>query len=132
MFMRLPPDVEVGGAVAPLERCNRPACESVSDHFRSQAGAEPVPKRIVPASVLAASTGRISFAGADPVPKRTRRESAIFLVGLRTTGCFLLFMCFSLFACWSKTSIAPPGCGGANAINGCWRALYQAPPRRKE
>jgi len=38
------------------------------------------------------SAGRISFAGAEPVPKRTRRESAIFLVGLRTTGCFLLFM----------------------------------------
>jgi hypothetical protein len=132
MFMRLPPDMEVGEAVALLERCNRLACESDSNHFRSQAGAEPVPKRIFPASALAASTGRISFAGADPVPKRMRRESAIFLVGLRTTGCLLLFICFSLFACWSRTSIARPSSGGAMAINVRWRALYQSSPRGKE
>ena len=35
---------------------------------------------------------RTRLAGAKPAPKRTRRGSAIFLEGLRTTGCFLLDM----------------------------------------
>ena len=37
------------------------------------------------------SAVRATLAGACPEPKRTRRASAIFLVGLLTTGCFLFF-----------------------------------------
>jgi len=55
-------------------------------------GAEPPPKRTAPRSAVAASVERTTCAGAEPPPKRTRRESVIRLLGLRTTGCFLLFM----------------------------------------
>lgn len=71
---------------------------AVSHHFLRLAGAKPAPKRTLPESCVAASTERARLAGVNPAPKRTRRGSAIFFVGLRTTGCFcfLLGINFSL------------------------------------
>src|ERR1700704_391911 len=86
---------EAGGLLA--QRASL-AGESALRHFLRLAGAQPPPKRIAPESAVAASAERTSFAGAHPPPKRTRRGSATFLVDLRTVGCFLLFMRFSLRA----------------------------------
>ena len=58
---------------------------AVNAYLRRIAGAEPLPKRTAPESWVAASR------------RRTTGVLAIFLEGLRTTGCFLLDMrAFSL------------------------------------
>src|SRR4029079_9068667 len=65
-------------------------------YLRSAAGAETPPKRTVRRSRVAEFCVRRTC-GAEPPPQRPLRESAIFLEGLRTTGCFLLDMrAFSL------------------------------------
>src|SRR5687767_6429926 len=75
-------------------------------HFLRLAGDMPAPKRTLPESLVAGSCARTMLAGAIPAPKRTRRGSAIFLEGLRTTGCFLLDMGFLLECGFDEVQIA--------------------------